>query len=42
MTFFFLESDDEKINFNDYSETDNSGSIDTQRLNEELLKLQVK
>lgn len=43
--FLFLESHiesiDSKDNLNDYSETDFSNSIDTHRLNTELLKLQV-
>jgi len=42
--YFFLESEESngKFDLNKYSETDFSGSIDTQRLNTELLKLQVK
>jgi len=36
-----VKSNTSKINLNDYSETDFSNSIDTHRLNTELLKLQV-
>jgi len=36
-----VKSNTSKINLNDYSETDFSSSIDTHRLNTELLKLQV-
>lgn len=36
----FHESENNKVN--DYSETDFSSSIDTHKLNSELLKLQVK
>ncbi|XP_060836143.1 lysosomal-trafficking regulator isoform X2 [Rhopalosiphum padi] len=36
------EESDSKLNLNEYSETDFSGSIDTHKLNTELLKLQVR
>lgn len=45
MFIFFLESpcksEGNQINLNECSETDFAGSIDTHRLNTELLKLQV-